>query len=60
MSILLKDFAWQYPVPIPKKTGSVFNFQSVTNEEVEEIIKSIKRAKTTGTDDLPQSHKRCC
>ena len=52
-SILLKNFAWQFPVPISKRTANVFNFQLVTNAEVEKVIKSIKRSKATGIDDLP-------
>ena len=41
-SILLKNFAWQFPASITKKTESVFKFQFVTNMDVEKIIKSIK------------------
>ena len=52
-SILLKNFAWQFPASITKKTESVFKFQFVTNMDVEKIIKSIKRSKATGIDDLP-------
>ena len=52
-SILLKNFAWQSPASITKKTESVFKFQFVTNMDVEKIIKSIKRSKATGIDDLP-------
>ena len=52
-SILLKNFAWQFPASITKRTESVFKFQSVTNMDVEKIIKSIKRSKATGIDDLP-------
>ena len=42
-----------HPVPISKRTANVFNFQLVTNAEVEKVIKSIKRSKATGIDDLP-------
>ena len=42
-----------HPVPISKRTANVFNFQLVTNAEVEKAIKSIKRSKATGIDDLP-------
>ena len=52
-SILLKNFAWQFPTSITKRTTSVFKFQLVTNIDVEKIIKSIKRSKATGIDDLP-------
>ena len=52
-SIFLRDFAWQFPTSITKRTESVFNFQFVTNIDVEKIIKSIKRSKATGIDDLP-------
>ena len=52
-SILLKNFAWQFPASITKKTESVFKFQFVTNMDVEKIIKSIKRSKATRIDDLP-------
>ena len=41
-----------HPVPISKRTANVFNFQLVTNEEVEKVIKSIKRSKATGIGDL--------
>eukprot|EP00794_Sanderia_malayensis_P005002 gene5002-5659_t len=52
-SILLKTFAWQFHASIPKRTTDVFKFQFVTNMDVEKIIKSIKRSKATGIDDLP-------
>ena len=52
-SILLKNFACQFPASITKRTESVFKFQFVTNMDVEKIIKSIKRSKATGIDDLP-------
>ena len=52
-AIPLRDFIWRKPAGITKKTEKSFLFQSVSQLEVLRILKSIKRNKATGLDDLP-------
>ena len=52
-AIPLRDFIWRKPAGITKRTEKSFLFQSVSQLEVLRILKSIKRNKATGLDDLP-------
>ena len=49
----LRDFIWRSPLGITCKTNSIFKFRPVSSLEVFEILKSIKCAKSTGTDGIP-------
>ena len=49
----LRDFIWQNPSKIEKKSEKWFNFQPVTSADVEKCLKDVKRSKSTGLDDLP-------
>ena len=52
-AIPLRNCAWRKPMGINKKTEKRFLFQSVSQLEVEHLLKSIKRNKATGLDNLP-------
>ena len=49
----LRDFIWQNPSKIEKKTEKPFSFQPVTSADVETFLKGTKRSKSTGLEDLP-------
>ena len=49
----LYDLVWRTPGNISRRTEQNFKFQTVAKSEVERHLKSIKRSKTTGSDDLP-------
>ena len=49
----LCDLVWRTPGNISRRTEQNFKFQTVAKSEVERHLKSIKRSKTTGSDDLP-------
>ncbi|CAB4036437.1 Hypothetical predicted protein, partial [Paramuricea clavata] len=49
----LCDFAWRTPASMSVRTDLKFKFQPVSKFEVERKLKSIKRSKATGLDDLP-------
>ena len=49
----LYNFVWMPPTPIPNRTKCKFKFRPVSRLEVEQDLKSIKRGKSTGTDNLP-------
>ena len=54
IAIPLRNFAWKKSIGIKKKTGERFLFQSVSQLEVEHLLKTIKRNKATGlVDNLP-------
>ena len=46
-------FVWRTPVSMSVRTDLKFKFQAVSKFEVERNLKSIKRSKATGLDDLP-------
>ena len=54
-SIKLRDFVWRTPAVIQRKVGMDvnFKFETVNLREVEKLLKSTKRSKATGIDDLP-------
>ena len=49
----LYNFVWMPPTPITNRTKCKFKFRPVSRLEVEQDLKSIKRGKSTGTDNLP-------
>ncbi len=49
----LCNFSWKMPSKMPKKTDQNFIFNVVSRHEVEKQLKSVKRNKATGLDDLP-------
>lgn len=49
----LCDFVWRTPASMSVRTDLKFQFQAVSKFEVERKLKSIKRSKATGLDDLP-------
>ena len=51
--IPLRNFEWEKPLPIQMRTNSKFSFREVRQLEVMKQLKSIKRSKSTGIDDLP-------
>ena len=52
-AIPLCNFAWKPPRPVRKRTDKKFNFRPVSKLEVEKYLRSIKRNKSTGIDNLP-------
>ena len=52
-AIPLRNFAWKNPSPMQMRTNSKFSFRKVSQLEVMKQLKSIKRSKSTGIDDLP-------
>ena len=52
-AIHLCNFAWKPPRPVRKRTDKKFNFRPVSKLEVEKYLRSIKRNKSTGIDNLP-------
>eukprot|EP00795_Rhopilema_esculentum_P010406 gene10406-19107_t len=52
-AIPLCNFAWRPPRPVHKRTDKKFNFRSLSKLEIEKYLKSIKRNKSTGIDNLP-------
>ena len=51
--IPLRDFVWRKPAPVPNKTDIRLTFCKVTEQEVMKQLRSVKRSKSTGLDDLP-------
>ena len=49
----LINYVWSKPGDLAEKTEKIFNFRTVTPPEVKRQLKSIKRSKATGIDDLP-------
>eukprot|EP00794_Sanderia_malayensis_P019561 gene19561-21491_t len=49
----LCNFSWKIPSEMSKKTDQNFIFNVVSRREVEQQLKSVKRNKATGLDDLP-------
>eukprot|EP00794_Sanderia_malayensis_P008222 gene8222-9102_t len=49
----LCNFSWKIPSEMSKKTDQNFIFKVVSRREVEQQLKSVKRNKATGLDDLP-------
>ena len=49
----LYDFVWMSLTPIPDRAICKFKFCHVSKLEVQQDFKSIKRGKSTGTDNLP-------
>jgi hypothetical protein len=54
-AIPLRNFVWRFPASIRKRTETDINFEfePVNKMEVEKLLKSVKRSKATGIDDLP-------
>lgn len=52
-TFLFRQFVWQAPTTIKKKTLSTFQFGYVTTMSVERELKRLKRHKSTGIDNLP-------
>ena len=46
------NFSWKRPTKISMKTDQKFIFNMVSSKEVEQQLKSVKRNKATGLDDL--------
>ena len=49
----LCNFTWRNKPNLPTKTVRKFMFRKISEQEVERELKSIKRNKATGLDDLP-------
>ena len=52
-AIPLCNFVWRPPRPVRNRAENKFKFRSVSKLEVERDLKSIKRTKSTGIDNLP-------
>ena len=53
IAIPLRNFAWRKPIGIKRKTEKRFTFQSVSQPEVDHLLKTIKCNNATGLDNLP-------
>lgn len=53
ISFPLVNLTWTYRTRPPRRTNATFKFKYVSKVEVESYLKSIKRNKATGLDDLP-------
>ena len=49
----LCNFCWKRPTKMSTKTDQKFIFKMVSMQEVEQQLRSVKRNKATGLDDLP-------
>ena len=49
----LHDFVWRNPAVIDQSTDQQFKFQLVSKVEAERELRSIKRTKSTGIDNMP-------
>ena len=52
-AFLLYNFTWRKLPNIPTKNDKKFTFRMVSKKEIEHELKSIKRNKETGLDNLP-------
>ena len=52
-AIPLCNFVWRPPRPVRNRAENKFKFRPVSKLEVERDLKSIKRTKSTGIDNLP-------
>ena len=52
-AIPLRDFVWRNPAAIPQRTDKQIKFRPISKLEVERELRSIKRTKSTGIDNLP-------
>ena len=56
----LKNCIWKPPKPITKRTNDIFKFKYVSHVFVKKYIKSLKRKKATGIDELPPGMLKDC
>lgn len=59
-ALLLKDFVWNTPRKGRMRTNKIFIFKYVSKVFVKNFLKSMKRTKATGLDELPPGLLRDC
>ena len=59
-SIFLSNFKWRLPRNILSRTMKKFRFRYVSNIFIEKHLKSLKRKKSTGLDNLPSNLLKDC
>lgn len=59
-AFILKNFAWKFRLGIPVRTTAVFRIHHVNSNFVINQLKSFKRNKASGADDLPPGLLKDC